>query len=92
MVFMIEQSQKPSPLRLIAAVMLGIIVGSILFFILALFIGSFNDLSGMNLSVSTNIAENFWSLILLIVLNVLCIAGFCWKVWTTPPTETEFEE
>ena len=92
MIFMINQSQKPSPLRLIAAVMLGIIVGSTLFFIVALFIGSFNDLSGMHLSVSTNFAENFWSLILLIVLNVLCIAGFCWMVWKTPPTEPEFEE
>ena len=77
MLFMIKQSQKPSPLRLIAAVMLGIIVGSTLFFIVALFIGSFNDLSGMHLSVNTNFAENFWSLILLIVLNVICIAGFC---------------
>jgi uncharacterized protein YqhQ len=88
MVFMIEHSQKPSPLRIIAAVLLGIIVGSILFFIIALFIGSFNDLSGMNLSVSTNFAENIWSLILLVLLNIICIAGFVWKVWVTPATET----
>jgi uncharacterized protein YqhQ len=86
---MIEQAQKPNALRIIAAVMLGIIVGSILFFIIALFIGTFNDLSGMHLSVSTNVAENIWSLVLLVLLNVICIAGFCWKVWTTPPTVPE---
>ena len=89
MVFMIEQSQRPNPLRIIAAVMLGIIVGSILFFIVALFIGTFNDLSGMRLSVSTNVVENIGSLVILVLLNVICIAGFCWKVWTTPPTEPE---
>ena len=74
MIFMIEQSQNSNPLRFIAAVLLGIIVGSILFFVVALFIGSFNDLSGMHLSVSTNFAENVWSLLLLIVLNIVCIA------------------
>ena len=91
MIFMIEQSQNSNPLRLIAAVLLGIIVGSILFFVVALFIGSFNDLLGMHLSVSTNFAENIWSLILLIILNVVCIAGFCWMVRTTPPSEPEQE-
>jgi len=91
MIFMIEQSQNSSPLRLIAAVLLGIMVGSILFFVVALFIGTFNDLSGMHLSVSTNFAENVWSLILLVVLNVACIAGFCWMVRTTPPSEPEPE-
>jgi hypothetical protein len=91
MFFMVEQSQNSSPLRLVAAVMLGIMVGSILFFVVTLFIGTFNDLSGMHLSVSTNFTENFWSLILFIVLNVACIAGFCWMVRTTPPTEPETE-
>jgi len=91
MIFMIEQSQNSNPLRLIAAVLLGIIVGTILFFVVALFIGSFNDLAGMHLSVSTNVKENIWSLVLLIVLNVVCIAGFCWMVRTTPPSEPDTE-
>ena len=91
MIFMIEQSQNSNPLRLIAAVLLGIIVGSILFFVVALFIGSFNDLLGMHLSVSTNFAENVWSLLLLMVLNIVCIAGFCWMVRTTTPSEPEPE-
>ena len=91
MIFMTGQSQNSNPLRLIAAVMLGIMVGTILFFVVALFIGTFNDLSGMQLSVSTNFAENVWSLILLVVLNIVCIAGFCWMVRTTPPSEPEPE-
>lgn len=91
MTFMTEESQNSSPLRFIAAVLLGIMVGSILFFVIALFIGLFNDLSGMHLTVSTNFAENVWSLILLVVLNVACIAGFCWMVRTTPPSEPEPE-
>ena len=91
MIFMIEKSQNSNPLRFIAAVLLGIIVGSILFFVVALFIGSFNDLSGLHLSVSTNFAENVWSLLLLIVLNIVCIAGFCWMVRTTPPSEPDTE-
>ncbi len=89
MIFMTGQSQNSSPLRFIAAVLLGIMVGSILFFVVALFIGTFNDLSGMHLSVSTNFAENVWSLILLVILNLACIAGFCWMVRTTPPSEPE---
>jgi uncharacterized BrkB/YihY/UPF0761 family membrane protein len=91
MFFMVEQTQNSNPLRMIAAVMLGIMVGTILFFVVALFIGTFNDISGMHLSVSTNFAENIWSLILLVVLNIVCIGGFCWMVRTTPPSEPETE-
>jgi H+/Cl- antiporter ClcA len=92
MFFMAEQSQNSSPLRMIAAVMLGIIIGTILFFIVALFIGAFNDIMGTRLSVSTNFAENVWSLILLVVFNLIFIAAFCWMVRKTPPSEPESEE
>jgi len=87
--FMAEKEQKPDSLRLAAAAILGIIVGALLFFVVAIVIGIFNDVYGMNLPVSTDVAENIWSLILLIVFVVLGIAGFCWKVWTTPPTPEE---
>lgn len=80
------------PLRLAAAVILGIVTGSILFLVVALLIGSFNDLMHMNITVTTNVAENVFSLVLLLFLIVVCVAGFWWKVTTTPPTETEPEE
>ncbi len=80
------------PLRLAAAVILGIITGSILFFILALVIGIFNDMAHMNISVTTDVAENLISLILLVVLILVCVAGFWWKVTTTPSSEPEPEK
>jgi len=92
MFFMAEQAQNSNPLRMIAAVMLGIIVGTILFFIVALFIGAFNDRMGTRLTISTNFAENVWSLILFIVFNIICIAAFCWMVRKTPPSEPEPNE
>lgn len=82
----------PNSLRLAAAIILGIIIGSILFFIVALFIGTFNDLSGMHLSVSTDLVENIWSAILLVVLILISVILLCWKVWTTPPTIPEEDE
>jgi uncharacterized protein YqhQ len=85
--FMDENAQKPSILRLAAAVILGIIVGSILFFVVALFIGMFNSLSGMNIPLRTDVTEDVLSAILLVVFIGLSITGFCWKVWTTPVTE-----
>jgi len=48
---------KPDPLRVAAAVMLGIITGGILFLVVAMLIGIFNDMAHMNISVSTNVAE-----------------------------------
>ncbi len=82
-----ETTQKPGALRLAAAVILGIIVGSILFFIVALFIGMFNALLGMNIPLRTDVMEDILSAFLLIVFIGLSIAGFCWKVWTSPVTE-----
>jgi hypothetical protein len=73
----------------VAAAILGIIVGAILFFVVAILIGIFNDIYGMNLPVRIDVAENIWSLILLIVFIVLGIAGFCWKVRTTPSMQEE---
>jgi len=87
--FMNEKTNTPGLLRLAAAVFLGLIVGFILFFIAAMVIGSINQLMGMNIPVRMDIAENLISAILLVVFVVGCIAGFCWKVWTTPATEDE---
>jgi tetrahydromethanopterin S-methyltransferase subunit C len=84
-----EKTAKPSWLRIAAAVILGAIVGFIIFLIVALAIGSLNDLLGMNIPINLRIAENIWSPILLIVFIGLSIAGLWWKVETTPPTEPE---
>ena len=82
-----ENPENPGMLRLTAAIILGIIVGALLFFIVALFIGIFNDLSGMNIPVGSNVAENIISAVLLVIFIILSVAGFCWKVRTTPPSE-----
>jgi len=91
--FMNEESTKkntpPSALRLAAAVFLGLIVGFILFLVAALFIGMFNKSMNMNIPVGMDVAENLLSALLLIIFVGGSIAGFCWKVWVTPPTEEE---
>jgi hypothetical protein len=89
--YVVQMTAKQDPLRLTAAVILGIITGSILFFVVALVIGAFNDMMHMNISVTTNVAENILSLLILVVLIIVCVAGFWWKVETTPPTEPEPE-
>ena len=89
--FMNEKTATPSLLRIAAAVFLGLIVGFILFFIAAMVIGSINQLMGMNIPVRMDVAENVISAILLVVFVVGSIAGFCWKVWTTPASEEEEE-
>ena len=89
--FMSEKTTTPSILRLAAAVFLGLIVGFILFLIVALFIGMFNNMMGMNIPVGVDFAENIISAILLVIFVGGCIAGFCLKVWTTPVTEEEDE-
>jgi len=87
--FMNEKTTTPGLLRLAAAVFLGLIVGFILFFVATLFIGTLNQLMGMQIPVGMDIAENVISAILLVVFVVGSIALFCWKVWTTPATEEE---
>jgi phosphate/sulfate permease len=86
-----ENPPKPSALRIIAAVILGIFVGFFLFLGLALVIGAFNDTMGMDIPVTTQFAENAISAVLLVVIIIVCIAAFCWKVWTSAPTSPEFE-
>jgi len=86
-----EIASKPNALRLVAAVILGIIFGTLLFFIVALFIGIFNNIANMNISFRTDVAENMLSAALLVIFIGFSIAGFCWKVWTTPSSEEEAE-
>jgi len=86
-----NKTSTPGILRLASAVILGIIVGFILFLIAALFIGMFNNWMGMDIPVGTDVAENLISAILLVIFVIGSIIGFCWKVWTTPPTEEEEE-
>lgn len=84
-----KKNTTPSALRLAAAVILGLIVGFILFLVAALFIGMFNTSMNMNIPVGLDVAENILSAILLVIFVGFSIAGFCWKVWVTPPTEEE---
>jgi uncharacterized BrkB/YihY/UPF0761 family membrane protein len=86
-----ENPPKPSALRIAAAVILGAFVGLFIFFGITLVIGVFNESMGTNIPVSAQVTENMISAILLIVIIIICVAFFCWKVWTTPPTVPEFE-
>ena len=81
---MIKNAENPGLLRIAAAVILGCIVGSILFLVVALGIGVVNDRLGMNIPVNMLIAENIWSAVLLAVFIIACILLFCWQVWNTP--------
>ncbi|HEX3001308.1 MAG TPA: hypothetical protein VHN82_02905 [Methanoregula sp.] len=89
---MAEQVPPPAPLRIISAAILGCIVGVILFLIVALGIGAANDRMHMNIPINLLVAENIFSAILLLVLVVICVAGFIRMVQTTPPSEPEPEE
>jgi tetrahydromethanopterin S-methyltransferase subunit C len=84
-----EIAAKPTWLRITAAVLLGAIVGFIIFLIVALVIGSVNNLMGMNIPINLRVAENVWSPLLLVIFIGFSIAGFWWKVETTPPSEPE---
>lgn len=88
---MTEKLPRPDALRIVAAVILGIFVGIILFFVFALFIGAFNATMGMNIPVTTQVAENVISVVVLVAFIIIGIAVFCWKVWTSPPTTPESE-
>lgn len=76
-------------LRLAAAIILGCIIGTILFLIVALGIGVVNDKMGMQIPVNMLIAENIFSAILMVILILICVAGLCWQVWKTPPSDEE---
>jgi hypothetical protein len=86
-----DNAPKPAALRIVAAVILGIFVGFFIFFGLALIIGAFNNTMGTNIPVSTQVAEDAISAVLLVVIIIACVGFFCWKVWTSPPTTPEFE-
>jgi hypothetical protein len=88
---MTNPASPPDPLRLIAAAILGIISGGILFLIITLGIGIINDRMNMNIPISLLVAENIFSAVLLILLILVCVAYLCRMVWLTPPTE-ESEE
>ncbi len=84
---MSENKQRPSMLRIAAAIILGSITGTILFLIVAMGIGVVNDKMHMQIPVNLLIAENIFSAILLALLILVCIAGFCWQVWNTPSSD-----
>jgi hypothetical protein len=83
---MVANSSQPSILRIVAAVLLGIVVGFFVFFAITLVLGA------VGIPVSMEFAANMYSAILLILSLAVCIAVFLWLVWTNPPTEPELEE
>ncbi|HXX55235.1 MAG TPA: hypothetical protein VEI81_04000 [Methanoregula sp.] len=80
---------RPSPLRTAAAIILGGVIGFIVFLLFALVIAAVNDLMGMNIPFTLRADENAWSAGLLILFIGLSIAGVYWKELTTPPEEPE---
>ncbi len=90
--FMNEKMTKPTWMRIAAALLLGGMIGGILFLIAVLIIGALNDLMGMTLPVDLRIAENLWSAVLLVIFIGFSIAFIWWKVETTPPSEPETTE
>ena len=88
-----ETVAKPTALRVAASVILGVIVGGILFLIVAFFIAMINrQYRWMGIPIDLQITENVISLGLLILLIGLSIAYFWWKVETTPPSIPESPE
>ncbi len=84
-----ENMAKPAWLRIAAAVLLGGMIGGILFLLATLIIGAINDSMGMSIPINTQVAENLWSAVLLVIFIGFSIAFMWWKVETTPPTEPE---
>lgn len=85
-----EPVAKPAALRVAASVILGGIVGGILFLIVAFFIAMINrQYRWMGIPIDLQITENVFSLALLIILIGLSIAFFWWQVATTPPSVPE---
>jgi tetrahydromethanopterin S-methyltransferase subunit C len=90
---MVENMVKPTALRIAASVILGVIVGGILFLIVAFFIAMINkQYKWMGIPIDLQITENVLSLGLLILLIGFSIAYFWWKVETTPPSIPESPE
>ena len=89
---MAETNQNASALRLAAAVLLGLAVAFIIFFVFTLGIGALNASFNMNIPVTIDFRENMFSAILLAALAIICVAGFAWMVYRTPPASLEMEE
>ena len=89
---MVENVAKPTALRIAASVILGVIVGGILFLIVTFFIGVINNHMWMGIPTNLQIAENGLSLGLLILFIGFSIAYFWWKVETTPPLTPDSPE
>ncbi|MDP3564712.1 MAG: hypothetical protein Q8R70_09510 [Methanoregula sp.] len=76
-------------LRVAAAVILGCIVGSIAFLIVALGIGVINDKMGMQIPVNLLIGENILSAVLMVLFIVISIALLVRQVWNTPSSDND---
>ena len=85
-----QHPRRPSLTRVAAAVLLGFFGGFFLFLIIALVIGAINNMLGMQIPIDLLVAENIYSLVMLVLIEVLCIGGALWLVWKTPPSEPEF--
>ena len=92
MIFMAETNENPSALRLFAAALLGIALAFIVFFIVTLGIGLLNDSFHMGIPFTLDFRENLFSAVLLAALIIICIAGFMWMVYRTPPASEEIEK
>jgi uncharacterized protein YqhQ len=86
---MSKKVKSPGWLRIAAAIILGCIVGSVIFLIVALGIGVINDRMGMQIPIDLLIGENLFSAILLVLFIVISSAGFCWQVWKTPSSDND---
>jgi hypothetical protein len=84
-----ENMAKPTWLRITAAILLGGMIGGILFLVAVLIIGAINDSRGMSIPISLRVAEDLWSAVLLVIFMGFSIAFVWWKVETTPPSEPE---
>jgi hypothetical protein len=84
-----NRSQRPSLIRVLAAVLVGFFGGFFLFLIVALVIGGVNNMLGTEIPINLLIAENIYSVIALIIIIGLCIGGALWMVWRNPPLEPE---
>ncbi|MBN2733300.1 MAG: hypothetical protein JXQ82_00365 [Methanomicrobiaceae archaeon] len=78
---------KNNPLRVIAALILGVVIGVIGFFIVALILGLIEDMSGFATGITANFSENIVSAVLLLIFVIAGAGFFYWKVSTTPPSK-----
>lgn len=87
-----SDSKETATLRIIAALILGAVVGVIGFFVIALILGFIEDLSGLKTGITFNLAENIWSAVMMFILIIAGMAFLYWKVKTTPPSKEEIVE